>query len=182
MSKLVYRNLALQLLLDAEVADGWQVVGGVVRSYDSENDYELRYWLGEGDVSSPAKVPSGRLALLEMGEVYQLQQSRGMKTLVRFPGGLYRFSDAALNVMPDEMWISSFGWQPSNGFPTVWGYQGEVVARFEHFVGPIRSEHWGPHHRQPSLQRWVVKTAALEKHGAKWSPCLHVSLEKFWQQ
>jgi hypothetical protein len=165
------RDMLLRVLTESEIADDEIVVAGKATWYTHGLDYTLRYYFAEEDAGRQVpSVPLGRTAALCTRSPVNPAVPNGMRTIARFCGGLHRFSHYSLELLPSRIWWEQFGWEPAASDPLVWLRDDEVVARYDRAVGPSRFEFWGPHHRFPRMDRWIVKKAALEEIGVRWEP------------
>lgn len=150
-----------------EVADDERVLAARAQVYSYREDFSLFVWWeetsgNEGDLRANGipTCPIGRSFVSWMEGAYEPGRVEGERTTAFFTGGSQRLIDSFLQILPARFCRTELGWQPDLCDPLVWVKNGRPVARYQRLHGVPRHSH-GPYHRQPLLDRWLVKEAAF---------------------
>lgn len=144
-----------------------RVLAARVQVFSYREDFSLCVWWeessgNEGDLQAVGipTCPSGRSFVNWLGDAYEPRRGNGRRTTAFFTGGSQRLINSFLQILPARLCRTELGWLPDPCNPLVWTKNGQPVARYERLHGVPRHTN-GPYHRQPLLDRWIVKEAAF---------------------
>ncbi|QDV13485.1 hypothetical protein CA51_33750 [Rosistilla oblonga] len=148
------------------IPSDWSLLGGVALDFQYPSDSMLTCWL-----EAPANIfglglpemltsASGRSFVWWNDVVFESGEMQFASVSVSFSGGHHRLPHCSFAVQPAKHWSERLGWKQSSTNATVWEIDGEEVAKYQRLSTEGASRSDG--HRQPVLQRWIVKTTALE--------------------
>lgn len=159
-------RICFQLATQSEVPEDEIVVGAKIDLYRTYEDFEFLFWFEESvqtngvvSVSKPVKTISSRTFPWRFGRWFEQKLGKGNRPLVHFAGALSLLHNAGVQIVPAELWTTTFGWRPRHENPLEWVSADGIVARFERLHGPLRDARRG-RFRQPLLERWIVKKTA----------------------
>jgi hypothetical protein len=165
-SATIERRLNL-LAAEHEVPGDERVLAARVQVFSYREDFSLCLWWEEssGDERHIETVgvptcPSGRSFVSWLGNWYEPARPIGRRTAAFFTGGSQRLINSFLQIVPARLWRTNLGWEPDPRNPLVWLKNGQPVSRYQRLHGIPRHTN-GPYHRQPIMDRWLVKEAAF---------------------
>jgi hypothetical protein len=152
-----------------DLAKDQQVLGCYLRVFTSKYDCEIWYWLEvkrpEGGITRSVPLcPSGRSFQFFLPERYEPQAPR-RTPLVFFSRSFQCLNFSTLEVVPSRVLQDRLGWHIKPRDPLEWTLEGQSVARYEVYHGPLNYNHSRRHMRQPTLSRWVVKADEIKELG-----------------
>lgn len=169
-SDLPAAEIQSKLAAVAEAADlgpGWRTLAARVLFCTDKTDHVLELWyeerhdLGLLTPGGYPSCPSGRTFLWFLGDFFEPGLEGTDFVSGYFVGGRQRLHHDFLQIQPPTAWRDRFGWSVSSRDPLTWLADGEPVARYERFHGPLRQTVREPRFRQPLLDRWIVTEVAF---------------------
>lgn len=157
-------NIALTL----DMPSGWRTFAARVLFCTSDKDFLLDLWYEKRDIQNlfsfggHPSCPSGRTFLWWLGSFVEppIPNDPGFVSGY-FVGGRQRLHHDHIQIQPPKAWRDHFGWAPVPTDPLAWRSNGDVVARYERLHGPLHDEPNSPNHRQPLVDRWIIRDEAF---------------------
>ncbi len=164
-------------LTNIGISEDEMVLGAVIFSYSREFDVKFIYDTAIRQSTSILEKASllstfnGRSSSFYDVNRFDPQEfEEGIFSMTYESGGIGDFVHQSILCYPSNMWTNLFGWYPQRDNPLLWNdNEGNNVAKFEYFHGPIRNLVRDRFERQPFMQRWVVKKEAFEEALKKYS-------------
>ena len=153
-------------VIHAGLPPRFEVLAGYMSSYSDKMDVE--FFTAYGPRLDPTKLKSDSMPHSFNGRSYSLGFSRILHPLSNIindwvawkAGGLSEYSSVQLMPSSYVAKLLRLSCSQSNPFILV-DEHGATILEHQQFTGPIRSELFEPHFRQPKLQRWIIEASAL---------------------
>ncbi len=134
-----------------------------------EEDFVLRLWWEQRPdrlsirATHVPTCPSGRSFLWWLGDFTEPETDGNRFVSAFFAGGRQRLHHCHFEIQPALAWRDLLRWEHDHSDPTIWTFNGKIVARYERFHGPLRENTHSPKYRQPVIDRWVVSKEAFQQ-------------------
>lgn len=153
----------LELLRGVDLDPSVILMGAALYFPTYKRDLLFQYWLEEPNRSNkPAsRIPSGRSFAGQLAGWSFASPSEDGATSVHFVGNLINYPNSELDITPTTPWITDWNWRPDKSYPLRFlTSSGEFAAKYERWIG-TRSSSSRRVMRQPFLNRWIARRAAL---------------------
>jgi len=151
------------------IGDDEHLCGAVLHTFTRDTDVvfhlETRWTRGVADLANlhPPRTFNGRTFAYYNAEAFEPEQRGEARWLTFRTGGQGLFFHGGVPLTPAADVWQSFGWRPRANDPFTWeGRDGNAVAHFEIWHGPVREATQDRLYRQPILCRWIVSQQAWE--------------------
>lgn len=144
-----------------------KVIAACMKVYSWREDFVYECWFQERPQSihpsngMPTTLNGRSFAWMLGTNWWERRMPAGSRSITFRTGGCQQLLHCFPEVIPSRIWLSEFGWRPSESDPYLWNKDGVPVARFESLHGPLDS-HTTYAGRSPVLHRWVVNANALD--------------------
>jgi hypothetical protein len=161
------REKLLLLACDHRIGTDELVLAARVELHSAFYDVHYHVWWEESGTdqaelraSDIPRTISARSFCWWFGKWWEPETENGEYPVAFVPGGSQRLAHSFVNWFPSRLWMH-LEWRPEPQNPLVWTFDGKPIVRYERMHGRLR-ETQNYHHRQPILERWVVKREGFE--------------------